>query len=70
MSKFAEYTQKDVIESLRKHWSEDDQPTQIEYELHEETPSISPVRVHFDSWRDAKKAAFETERDENSTGES
>lgn len=63
-SQSSEYTPDEVLESIREVGSGDTPPTQIEYELHEQTPSISPVRTHFGSWTNAIDMVYDISDDD------
>jgi DNA-binding HxlR family transcriptional regulator len=58
MEQEPEYTREEVLESITEIGTADSPPTQIEYELHDDTPSLSPVLTHFASWVAARNEAY------------
>lgn len=52
-----QYTKSELLTQIRMLATDGKPPTQIQFELHDDTASISPIDNHFGSWNCAVRAA-------------
>ena len=53
-----EYTKQEVVDAIKQIKTPGEPLSKIEFELHDETPSMSPVESHFGSWSAAMDEIF------------
>jgi hypothetical protein len=53
----SQYSKSELLAQIRMLATDGKPPTQIEYELHDNTASVSPINNHFGSWNNAVRAA-------------